>query len=117
MIAAGWLDAADSPSDSTFKTPEHGAATAAWAATSLQLADFGGLYCEDAKWLCVPKRPTNHSSASGPMRPIPRKLNGSGGIQPNLLLPLIFPLTRTPNDEAQIAMRKRRHSALMIDRQ
>jgi hypothetical protein len=30
-----------------FKTPEQGAATQVWAATSPQLADLGGLYLED----------------------------------------------------------------------
>jgi len=34
------------PSD-WFKTPEQGAATQVWAATSPQLADLGGLYLED----------------------------------------------------------------------
>jgi NAD(P)-dependent dehydrogenase (short-subunit alcohol dehydrogenase family) len=47
MIAAGWLDANGDPADSTFKTPQQGAATQIWAATSTQLADIGGLYCED----------------------------------------------------------------------
>ncbi|MFD2238214.1 SDR family NAD(P)-dependent oxidoreductase [Aureimonas populi] len=47
MIAAGWLDADGSPADPTFKTPEQGAATAVWAATSPQLDGLGGLYCED----------------------------------------------------------------------
>ena len=30
-----------------FKTPEQGAATQGWAATSPQLAGIGGVYCED----------------------------------------------------------------------
>ncbi|MCX8995717.1 SDR family NAD(P)-dependent oxidoreductase [Rhizobiaceae bacterium BDR2-2] len=47
MIAAGWLATDGSPADPTFKTPEQGAATAVWAATSPQLANLGGLYCED----------------------------------------------------------------------
>lgn len=47
MIAAGWLEVDGSPADPTFKTPEQGAATALWAATSPQLAGLGGLYCED----------------------------------------------------------------------
>ena len=33
--------------DPSFKTPEQGAATQVWAATSPQLADRGGVYCED----------------------------------------------------------------------
>ncbi len=47
MIAAGWLDANGNPADPTFKTPQQGAATQVWAATSPQLDGMGGLYCED----------------------------------------------------------------------
>lgn len=47
MIGAGWLDAGGAPADPTFKTPEQGAATAVWAATSPRLDRLGGLYCED----------------------------------------------------------------------
>lgn len=47
MIGAGWIDASGAPADPTFKTPEQGAATAVWAATSPRLDGLGGLYCED----------------------------------------------------------------------
>ena len=47
MIAAGWIDANGQLADPTFKTPEQGAATQIWAATSPRLAGMGGLYCED----------------------------------------------------------------------
>lgn len=47
MIGAGWLDESGVAADPTFKTPEQGAATAVWAATSPQLDELGGLYCED----------------------------------------------------------------------
>ena len=47
MVAAGWLDTNGAPADPTFKTPEQGAATAVWAATSSRLDGLGGLYCED----------------------------------------------------------------------
>lgn len=47
MVAAGWIDEAGNPADPTFKTPQQGAATQVWAATSPQLAGLGGLYCED----------------------------------------------------------------------
>ena len=47
MIGAGWIDESGAPADPTFKTPEQGAATAVWAATSPQLDGLGGLYCED----------------------------------------------------------------------
>lgn len=44
---AGWMDADGNVTDPTFKTPEQGAATQVWAATSPQLASMGGLYLED----------------------------------------------------------------------
>jgi len=47
MTAEGWLDADGVPVDPSFKTPQQGAATQVWAATSPQLAGLGGLYCED----------------------------------------------------------------------
>jgi NAD(P)-dependent dehydrogenase (short-subunit alcohol dehydrogenase family) len=49
MIAAGWLDKEGKPADPTFKTPEQGAATQVWSATSPKLKDLGGLYCEDCE--------------------------------------------------------------------
>lgn len=47
MAAAGWVDENGAPIDPTFKTPEQGAATQVWAATSPQLSGMGGVYCED----------------------------------------------------------------------
>ncbi|MGI5287949.1 SDR family NAD(P)-dependent oxidoreductase [Nonomuraea polychroma] len=47
MVAAGWIDEAGNALDPSFKTPEQGAATQVWAATSPQLAGMGGVYCED----------------------------------------------------------------------
>ncbi|MER6943240.1 SDR family NAD(P)-dependent oxidoreductase [Nonomuraea sp. NPDC000554] len=47
MIANGWIDEAGNPANADFKTPEQGAATQVWAATSPQLAGVGGVYCED----------------------------------------------------------------------
>lgn len=46
MIASGWMTEDGTVSD-RFKTPEQGAATATWAATSPLLNDKGGVYCED----------------------------------------------------------------------
>ena len=46
MIAMGWMDA-DGNINDLFKTPEQGAATSVWAATSSQLDGAGGVYCED----------------------------------------------------------------------
>ena len=50
MIALGWLGADGKPSAlamAGFKTPEQGAATTLWAATSPLLAGKPGVYCED----------------------------------------------------------------------
>lgn len=47
MVTAGWVDASGAPADPTFKTPEQGAATQVWAATSPRLDGLGGRYCED----------------------------------------------------------------------
>jgi len=46
MIAMGWMDA-DGNINEAFKSPEQGAATSIWAATSPQLDGKGGVYCED----------------------------------------------------------------------
>lgn len=50
MVALGWLDENGEMSEAVkalFKTPEQGAATMVWAATSAKLSDRGGEYCED----------------------------------------------------------------------
>ncbi len=47
MVALGWIDADGNPLHTSFKTPEAGAATSVWAATSPQLEGMGGVYCED----------------------------------------------------------------------
>ncbi|GAA2094778.1 SDR family NAD(P)-dependent oxidoreductase [Streptomyces albiaxialis] len=47
QLAAGWIDADGKPLDPAVKTPEQGAATQVWAATSPLLAGRGGVYCED----------------------------------------------------------------------
>jgi NAD(P)-dependent dehydrogenase (short-subunit alcohol dehydrogenase family) len=49
MVAAGWIDENGRLLDPTFKTPQQGAATQVWAATSPQLEGMGGLYCEDCE--------------------------------------------------------------------
>jgi len=46
MMAAGWVDE-DGNADDRFKTPEQGASTSTWAATSPQLEGMGGVYCEN----------------------------------------------------------------------
>ena len=44
QVAMGWYDA-DGNLNEMFKTPEQGASTSVWAATSELLADHGGVYC------------------------------------------------------------------------
>ncbi|MCE0534088.1 SDR family NAD(P)-dependent oxidoreductase [Kineosporia rhizophila] len=46
MVGLGWIDA-EGNDIYPWKTPEEGAATSVWAATSAQLAGMGGVYCED----------------------------------------------------------------------
>src|SRR3954451_8283785 len=47
MIGFGWIDEDRNGIQERFKTPEQGASTSTWAATSPQLAGMGGVYCED----------------------------------------------------------------------
>lgn len=48
MVERGWIDETGAPvNPDAFKSPEQGAATQVWAATSPQLAGMGGVYCED----------------------------------------------------------------------
>jgi NAD(P)-dependent dehydrogenase (short-subunit alcohol dehydrogenase family) len=54
MIANGWMDE-EGNVDERFKTPEQGASTSTWAATSPQLDGLGGVYCED----CDVAKPTD----------------------------------------------------------
>ena len=59
MIALGWLGADGEPSELAkqgFKTPEQGAATTVWAATSPLLEGKPGVYCEDCD-IAAPTQP------------------------------------------------------------
>jgi hypothetical protein len=58
MVEPGWIDA-EGNTLMEFKTPEQGAATSTWAATSPQLAGMGGVYCEDCDIAepAAPERP------------------------------------------------------------
>ncbi len=47
MVDFGWIDDDGNPLHPGFKSPEQGAATQVWAATSPQLDGLGGVYCED----------------------------------------------------------------------
>lgn len=49
QIASGTIDEAGNPINPRFKSPEAGAATPVWAATSAQLEDLGGVYLEDCE--------------------------------------------------------------------
>jgi NAD(P)-dependent dehydrogenase (short-subunit alcohol dehydrogenase family) len=77
MQALGWTDADGNLSEQAaamFKTPAQGCTTTLWAATSPQLADTGGLYCEDCdvadlatedspRYFCVAPWAVNEQSA------------------------------------------------------
>ncbi|KNX37539.1 SDR family NAD(P)-dependent oxidoreductase [Luteipulveratus halotolerans] len=49
QVALGWVDEEGRPANAGFKTPEQGAATQVWAATSPQLDGMGGVYLEDVE--------------------------------------------------------------------
>jgi NAD(P)-dependent dehydrogenase (short-subunit alcohol dehydrogenase family) len=57
MTAAGWMDEEGNVHE-RFKTPEQGASTATWAATSPALKGMGGVYCEN----CDIAEPTDPGS-------------------------------------------------------
>jgi NAD(P)-dependent dehydrogenase (short-subunit alcohol dehydrogenase family) len=63
MLAMGWFDE-DGNVDERFKTPEQGASTSVWAATSPALAGMGGVYCED----CDIAEPTEVGSPTARVR-------------------------------------------------
>ncbi|MFF0343127.1 SDR family NAD(P)-dependent oxidoreductase [Kribbella sp. NPDC004875] len=46
MVGYGWIDEDGTP-HGAFKSPEQGAATSVWAATSPSLEGMGGVFCED----------------------------------------------------------------------
>jgi NAD(P)-dependent dehydrogenase (short-subunit alcohol dehydrogenase family) len=62
MVDRGWIDQDGNPlNPEGFKTPEQGAATQVWAATSPQLDGLGGVYLED----CDVARPASADGARG----------------------------------------------------
>lgn len=63
MIASGWMTE-DGVVNAQFKSPEQGAATSTWAATSPMLDGMGGVYCED----CDIAEPTEPGSATARIR-------------------------------------------------
>ncbi|MEU8362403.1 SDR family NAD(P)-dependent oxidoreductase [Nonomuraea sp. NPDC048882] len=65
MVALGWIDEEGNALPASLKTPEQGAATQVWAATSPQLDGMGGVYCED----CDIAEPTTEPDAPSGVRP------------------------------------------------
>ncbi|WP_086826334.1 SDR family NAD(P)-dependent oxidoreductase [Allokutzneria sp. NRRL B-24872] len=49
QVERGWIDENGTPLIPEFKTPEQGASTQVWAATSPRLAELGGVYLEDCE--------------------------------------------------------------------
>jgi hypothetical protein len=49
MVGLGWIDEEGNPLNPGFKTPEQGASTQVWAATSPQLDGLGGVFLEDCE--------------------------------------------------------------------
>lgn len=64
MMDFGWIDAEGNVLETRFKTPEQGASTTVWAATSAQLDGKGGVYCED----CDVAAPTDPESEDARVR-------------------------------------------------
>ncbi|MFL6000766.1 MAG: SDR family NAD(P)-dependent oxidoreductase [Streptomyces sp.] len=65
MVERGWIDEqGNALNPSGFKSPEQGAATQVWAATSPQLAGMGGVYLED----CDIAEPAVDGDESGGVR-------------------------------------------------
>ena len=60
LLERGWIDEDGKPNP-LFKTPEGGASTSVWAATSTLLDGLGGVYCED----CNVASPTDPDSEFG----------------------------------------------------
>ncbi|GAB3576600.1 SDR family NAD(P)-dependent oxidoreductase [Amycolatopsis endophytica] len=65
-IANGWVDERGEPIADWFKSPQQGAATQVWAATSPALDGMGGVYCEDCD---IAEPASGEPLPSGPGRP------------------------------------------------
>jgi NAD(P)-dependent dehydrogenase (short-subunit alcohol dehydrogenase family) len=64
MVDRGWIDE-NGDTLMEFKSPEQGAATSAWAATSPRLDGMGGIYCEDCDIALVADPNTEEGQARG----------------------------------------------------
>lgn len=67
QIDLGWVDEDGNGIDTSFKSVSQGAATGLWAATSTDLADRGGVYCEDCD--IAPLAQPGGSMGSGGVKP------------------------------------------------
>ncbi|WP_156755215.1 oxidoreductase [Actinokineospora pegani] len=65
QVDAGWINEAGDVIVDWMKTPEQGAATQVWAATSPDLADLGGVYLED----CEVAEPRDEEGATTGVHP------------------------------------------------
>ncbi|MFG3281594.1 SDR family NAD(P)-dependent oxidoreductase [Streptomyces sp. NPDC048111] len=97
-IAQGWVDAEGNWSPA-FKTPEQGAATQVWAATSPRLAGLGGVYCEDCD-IAEPAGP----HADGPADGADGSGDGpaDGGLDAAVLTPGVHPHATDPEQAARL---------------
>ncbi|MGH3428796.1 MAG: SDR family NAD(P)-dependent oxidoreductase [Mycobacteriales bacterium] len=93
QMAAGWLDETGNLIDPTFKTPEQGAATEVWAATSPQLNGVGGVYCEDCATLPSSRSTRGRFRGSENTRSTRTRRCDCGNCRPSL--PASMPSPRT----------------------
>jgi hypothetical protein len=91
MIASGRVTE-DGTVNERFKSPEQGAATSTWAATSPMLAGRGGVHCEDGDIaeVTAPDRPDARVSGVNPHAVDPDVPEGRpGAVFPEDLVPLV----------------------------
>ncbi|MFE9401503.1 SDR family NAD(P)-dependent oxidoreductase [Streptomyces sp. NPDC006530] len=110
-IAAGWVDAEGNWS-LDFKTPEQGAATQVWAATSPRLAGLGGVYCEDCDIAGhVEPRATDATGSAGssrakgaddPTGPAADTGTGDGELDHDVLTSGVHPHATDPEEAARL---------------
>lgn len=73
MVGAGWIDADGNPAPGLFRTPEQGAASLVWAATSPVLDEHGGDYCADCR---VSRDGPGHSDEAARLWTLSARLTG-----------------------------------------
>ena len=83
MVGYGWIDEDGNPRR-RFKTPEQGAATSLWCATTPQLDGMGGVYCEDCDVAeLVPAADFDRMGGVRPTRWTRTRPSGSGRCRPS----------------------------------